>query len=165
MGCGVRARSAADCGTATSSLTESAGLKSGSDLAFAERLRFRRIVRLLLLQLLLLFLREVMSDNATDRCAGHRVMAGHVSCHRADRSTFDATLCRGGLCTEEEGESEQRHGNSQPFHLYFPQHARVPFEHFAWVITGAHVATLEILLPWFRPGKPGVRAVCRRYGS
>jgi hypothetical protein len=116
-------------------------------------------VRLLLLQLLLLLLllREVMSDNATDRCAGHCVMAGHVSCHRAYRGTFEATLCRGSLCTEEEGESEQRQGNSQPSHLYFPQHASVPFGHFAWVKTGAHVATFEILLPWLRPSKTAVR--------
>jgi hypothetical protein len=120
-------------------------------------LRFRRIVRLLLLQLLLLLLREVMSDNATDRCAGHRVMAGNVSRNRAYRGTLDATLRRGSLRTQEEGESEQRHGNGQPFHVYFPQHASVPFEHFAWVKSGVHVATLEILLPWFRPSKPCVR--------
>jgi hypothetical protein len=109
------------------------------------------------LLLLLLLLREVMSDDTTDRGAGHRVMAGHVSCHRAYRGAFDATLRRGSLCTEEEGESEQRHGNSQPFHLCFPQHASVPFEHFAWVQSGAHLVTLEILLPCVRQNKTAIR--------
>jgi hypothetical protein len=63
----------------------------------------------LLLFLLHLFLRGVMSDCATGRCAQHCMMTGHVSRYGAYRRAFDATFRYGGLRANREGQDgEQR---------------------------------------------------------
>jgi hypothetical protein len=51
--------------------------------------------RRLFLLLLLLLLRQMMPGGATYRCAQDTMMAGHVTCDRTYRGTFDATLCLG----------------------------------------------------------------------